>query len=80
MLGKIIAGFGRTGKTFCFEHFNVKPDILVCAKGVPSGFSISLVVSTDGIVNSWGAFKHTSTFSANPSDALASLASPWHHV
>jgi len=75
MLDEIITGFGRTGKMFCFEHFNVTPDILVCAKGVASGFPISLVVSTDEIMNSWGAFKHTSTFSANPLGCAAALAS-----
>ena len=75
MLDEIITGFGRTGKMFCFEHFNVKPDILVCAKGVASGFPISLVVSTDEIMNSWGAFQHTSTFSANPLGCAAALAS-----
>ncbi len=75
MLDEIITGFGRTGKMFCFQHFDVVPDILVCAKGVASGFPISLVVSTDEIMSSWGAFKHTSTFSANPLGCAAALAS-----
>jgi len=75
MLDEIITGFGRTGKMFCFEHSNIVPDILVCAKGVASGFPISLVVSTDEIMKSWGAFKHTSTFSANPLGCAAGLAS-----
>jgi 4-aminobutyrate aminotransferase-like enzyme len=75
MLDEIITGFGRTGKMFCFQHFGVVPDILACAKGVASGFPISLVVSTDEIMNSWGTFKHTSTFSANPLGCAAGLAS-----
>jgi 4-aminobutyrate aminotransferase len=75
MLDEIITGFGRTGKTFCFQHYGVVPDILVCAKGVASGFPISLVVSTDEITNSWGNFQHTSTFSANPLGCAAALAS-----
>jgi len=75
MLDEIITGFGRTGKMFCFEHFNVVPDILVCAKGVAGGFPISLMVSTDEIMNSWGIFQHTSTFSANPLGCAAALAS-----
>lgn len=32
-----VAGFGRTGKMFAFEHFGVKPDVLVIAKGIASG-------------------------------------------
>jgi 4-aminobutyrate aminotransferase len=75
MLDEIITGFGRTGKMFCFQHYGTTPDILVCAKGVASGFPISLVVSTDAIMGSWGAFKHTSTFSANPLGCAAALAS-----
>ena len=75
MLDEIITGFGRTGKMFCFEHYGTVPDILVCAKGVASGFPISLVVSTDRIMNSWGDFQHTSTFSANPLGCAAAIAS-----
>ena len=74
ILDEIITGFGRTGKWFCFEHFGVKPDILVCGKGLASGFPISAVISTDEIMQSWEAFKHTSTFSANPLGCAAGLA------
>ncbi|TVP43176.1 MAG: aspartate aminotransferase family protein, partial [Mongoliibacter sp.] len=32
ILDEIQAGFGRTGKFWAFEHFDIQPDILVCAK------------------------------------------------
>jgi len=35
---EIITGFGRTGRWFGMEHWNVKPDILSFAKGVTSGY------------------------------------------
>ena len=35
---EVMAGFGRTGKMFAFEHWNVKPDIITFAKGVTSGY------------------------------------------
>ena len=38
---EILAGFGRTGKMFCCEHYNVVPDIIVFGKGVAGGFPIS---------------------------------------
>lgn len=34
-------GFGRTGKWFAHEHFDVRPDILVMAKGIASGMPLS---------------------------------------
>src|SRR6185312_15141691 len=34
----VMAGFGRTGKWFAIEHFDVVPDLLTFAKGVTSGY------------------------------------------
>ncbi len=35
---EVMAGFGRTGKMFAFENFDVKPDIVTFAKGVTCGY------------------------------------------
>ena len=35
---EVMMGFGRTGKWFAIEHFDVKPDIITFAKGVTSGY------------------------------------------
>ncbi len=35
---EVMAGFGRTGHWFAFEHFGVTPDLIVFAKGVNSGY------------------------------------------
>lgn len=35
---EVMAGFGRTGKMFAFEHYNIKPDIVTFAKGVTCGY------------------------------------------
>jgi len=35
---EIVTGFGRTGRWFCLEHWNVQPDIISFAKGVTSGY------------------------------------------
>ncbi len=39
IVDEVMTGFGRTGKMFGFENFNVKPDMVVFAKGVTSGYT-----------------------------------------
>ncbi len=41
---EVQAGFGRTGKMFAIEHFNVVPDIVTLAKGMGSGMPIGATV------------------------------------
>lgn len=47
---EVQAGFGRTGKWFAFEHFNVVPDIITAAKGLASGMPLSGVFSSTDIM------------------------------
>ena len=35
---EVMAGFGRTGKWFAIDHFDVRPDLITFAKGVNSGY------------------------------------------
>jgi len=75
ILDEIITAFGRTGKMFCFQHSNIIPDMLVCAKGIASGFPISATIARTDIASSWKMLKHTSTFLANPIGCAAGVAS-----
>ncbi|MCL5425150.1 MAG: aspartate aminotransferase family protein [Gammaproteobacteria bacterium] len=38
ILDEVMAGFGRTGRWFAFEHYDMVPDLIVFAKGVNSGY------------------------------------------
>ncbi|MET7745184.1 aspartate aminotransferase family protein [Streptomyces sp. NPDC005385] len=38
ILDEVMAGFGRTGKWFAADHFDVTPDLMTFAKGVNSGY------------------------------------------
>lgn len=53
ILDEVMAGFGRTGRWFAFEHFDVTPDLIVFAKGVNSGY-----VPAGGVVVSERICRH----------------------
>ncbi|MGM8365215.1 aspartate aminotransferase family protein [Virgibacillus sp. W0181] len=71
---EIQTGFGRTGKMFAHEHFDVKPDIITLAKGIASGFPLSAVIAKRNIMEKWDAGTHGGTYGGNPIACAASLA------
>lgn len=66
-------GFGRTGKIFAFEHFDIIPDIIIFGKALSAGFPAGLVVSNEEILTHWENGTQSSTFQLNPIAAAASL-------
>jgi len=68
---EVITGFGRTGKWFAMEHWGVKPDMMVFAKGVTSGYvPLSGAMITSAIHDQLKALKgvlpHGFTYSGHP--------------
>jgi adenosylmethionine-8-amino-7-oxononanoate aminotransferase len=68
---EVLAGMGRTGRWFSFEHFDVVPDIVALGKGLSGGYApLSAVVATEEIVEqlaqSSGYFNHAQTYSHTP--------------
>lgn len=77
ILDEIQPGFGRTGKLFSFEHFNMVPDILVIGKGMGGGVPVGAFMSSQKIMDSLShapKLGHITTFGGNPLIASASLA------
>jgi len=72
---EVQSGFGRTGKMFAIEHYNVEPDILVTAKGIAAGFPLGAFTTTDKIAAAFRPGDHLSTFGGNPVSCAAALAS-----
>jgi len=74
---EIQTGFGRTGKLFAFEHFDVTPDILTIAKafggGMPIGAFISAKDKMDLLTHS-PMLGHITTFGGHPVNCAAALA------
>lgn len=75
ILDEVQTGFGRTGKIFACEHWNVVPDILCTAKGWAGGLPIGVTVAPEEVMGCLGRGEHTSTYGGNPIVAAAALAS-----
>ncbi len=71
---EIQSGFGRTGRWFAVEHFDVRPDILTVAKGLGSGLPISGVFSRLDLMKKWAPGSHGGTFGGNAVAAAAAVA------
>ncbi len=67
-------GFGRTGKWFGIEHFDVVPDAIVMAKAIASGMPLSAIVAREEIANFLEAPAHLFTMGGNPISCRAALA------
>lgn len=68
---EIQSGFGRTGKLFAFEHYNVQPDIICCGKGISSGLPLSAVIAKKELMDIDPSLN--STHSGNPICCAAAL-------
>ena len=77
---EVINGFGRTGKWFASEHFDLRPDIMTLAKQISSGYApIAAVVACEDISAGFEggkseAFVGGSTFGAHPTACAVALA------
>ena len=69
---EIQAGFGRTGKMFGFEHYDVKPDLICVGKGLGGGMPISAVLGRADLLDAPDDL--SSTHTGNPVCCAAALA------
>jgi acetylornithine/succinyldiaminopimelate/putrescine aminotransferase len=77
VLDEIQTGFGRTGKLFAFQKYNVIPDIFLIAKAMGGGMPIGAMVTRNKIskcLASNPALGHINTFGGHPINAAAALA------
>ena len=71
---EVQSGAGRTGKMWAIEHWGVKPDILLTAKGIASGMPLGAMVARADLLEAWGPGAHGSTYGGNPVSCAAALA------
>jgi adenosylmethionine-8-amino-7-oxononanoate aminotransferase len=79
---EVAVGFGRTGKMFACEHEEVRPDVMVLAKGITGGYlPLAATLTTDevyraflGEYHEFKTFFHGHTYTGNPVACAAALA------
>ena len=71
---EVQTGFGRTGKMFAIEHWNVRPDILIMAKGIANGFPLSGIVSRKELMDLQPAGSMGGTYAGNAVSCAAGIA------
>ena len=74
ILDEIQCGFGRSGRMWAAEHWDVVPDLMTVGKGIGGGLALSAVVGRSETMGHWPAGTHTSTFLGNAVNLAAGRA------
>jgi ornithine--oxo-acid transaminase len=75
MADEIQSGLGRTGKLFCYEWDDMRPDVVIIGKALAGGFyPVSAVLSSKEILGVFKPGDHGSTFGGNPLAAAIACA------
>lgn len=82
ILDEVITGFGRTGKMFACEHWDVQPDIITLAKGITSGYlPLGACVTTTDVFKTFlgnpdenREFSQVCTYGGHPAACAAGVA------
>ncbi len=74
VLDEVQTGWGRTGRFWGHEHFDGRPDILVTAKGLASGFPLSGIAASSELMSKAWPGSQGGTYGANAVACAAALA------
>lgn len=71
IVDEVQTGIGRTGSLFCYEQYEIEPDVVTMAKGLGGGLPIGGVMASVKCAEVLGAGTHGSTFGGNPVSCAA---------
>jgi 4-aminobutyrate aminotransferase/(S)-3-amino-2-methylpropionate transaminase len=71
---EVQTGYGRTGKMFAMEHYDVKPDLITVAKSLAGGFPLSGVIGKAKIMDAADPGGLGGTYAGNPLAIAAAMA------
>ena len=66
IIDEVQTGIGRTGRLFCYENYDIVPDIMTLAKGLGGGVPIGATLCTNEVATGFQVGDHGSTFGGNP--------------
>ena len=71
IVDEIQSGFGRTGKLFCYEHYDVEPDMVLCGKGISGSLPLSAVIGKASVLDT--ETTHSSTHGGHTLSCAAAI-------
>lgn len=72
---EIQTGLGRTGRLFCFEHEEIRPDMIIIGKALSGGlYPLSAIACDDAIMQVFEPGTHGSTYGGNPLASAIGIA------
>lgn len=74
IIDEVQTGIGRTGKYFCYQNYDLRPDIVTLAKALGGGLPIGAMLVRDDIADTLEPGTHASTFGGGPVVCRAALA------
>ncbi len=66
IVDEVQTGVGRTGKLFCYENFDIVPDVITVAKGLGGGLPIGACLCIEKLEDVMQPSTHGTTFGGNP--------------
>lgn len=72
---EVQSGFGRTGKWFGIDHYDLTPDLVCMAKGLASGLPLSGLAASAELMSKWLPGSHGGTYGGNAVACAAAVAS-----
>jgi acetylornithine/succinyldiaminopimelate/putrescine aminotransferase len=74
ILDEVQSGMGRTGKWFAYQHTEIEPDILTCAKALAGGIAAGVMMARPDVAEVLKPGMHAATFGGNPIACRAGVA------
>jgi predicted acetylornithine/succinylornithine family transaminase len=74
ILDEVQTGMGRTGTWFAYQHYDLEPDALTCAKALAGGVAAGVLIARPEVAEVLRPGMHAATFGGNPIACRAGLA------